>query len=165
MSAGLVLDTCIVSEFAKRAELQSIHLRAWMRDIDPANIVIPVAVIIEIECGIRKIALTNQAKADDLAQWLETLLASRLLIQPMTAGMGQLYAEMVMTPALKNLWLTAPKNGPQAPGQDLAIAATAIVLGATVVTNNVRDFELIDRHFPLPGLQNPMTDPQFCATA
>ncbi len=40
---------------------------------------------------------------------------------------------------------------------DLIIAATAIVHQATVVTFNVGDFVLIDRHFPLPAVLDPGT--------
>lgn len=165
MSAGFALDTCIVSEFAKRANLQDQNLGTWIRGVLPDEIVIPVAAIFEIQCGIQKIALTNPAKSEALGEWLETLLASGFYIQPMTTEIARLHAKMVMTPALKNLWLSPPKSGPQAPGQDLLIAATAIVLGATVVTANTRDFEFIDRYFALPGLLNPLADPQPCIVA
>lgn len=161
MSVGLVLDTCVVSEFAKRADQQNSHLRAWIREIDPTEVAIPVAVIFEIQCGIQKIAPTNPTKSEALAQWLETLLSSGFLIQPVTTEIARLHARMTMTPPLKNLWLPAPKGGPQAPGQDLLIAATAIILGATVVTANTKDFEIIDGYFTLPGLLNPISDPQF----
>ncbi len=160
MPVGLVLDTCVVSESAKRADLQSPYFRAWIREVDAADIAIPVATTFEIQCGIQKIAATNPAKSEALAEWLETLLASDFHIQPMTAEIARLHARMVMTSALKNLWLPTPKAGPQAPGQDLLIAATAIVLGATVVTANTRDFEFIDRCFALPGLLNPIAEPQ-----
>lgn len=162
MLVGLVLDTCIVSEFAKRAEQQNSNLREWIRGVDPTDVTIPVAVIFEIQCGIQKIATTNPAKSEALADWLETLLDSDFHIQPVTAAIARLHARMTMTPALKNLWLQAPKPGPQAPGQDLLIAATAIVLGATVVTANTRDFELIDAYYPLPNLLNPMVGPSLC---
>lgn len=165
MPIGLVLDTCIVSEFAKRADQQNPNLRDWIQEIDPADIAIPVAVIFEIQCGIQKIATTNPAKGEALAEWLEVLLASDFHIQPMTADIARLHARMIMTSALKNLWLPAPKAGPQAPGQDLLIAATAIILGATVVTANTRDFEIIDGYFTLPGLMNPISGPQFCVIA
>lgn len=158
MPAGLVLDTCIVSEFAKRADQQNPNFRAWIRGVDPSDIVIPVAAVFEIQCGIQKIALTSPAKSEALAEWLETLLASGFFIQPMTAEIARLHARMTMTPALKNLWLTTPKSGPQSPGQDLVVAATAIILGAAVVTANTRDFELIDSYFSLPGLHNPMAE-------
>ena len=165
MPVGLVLDTCIVSEFAKRADYQNSNLRKWIQEIDPADVIIPVAVIFEIQCGIQKIALTNPAKSEALAEWLETLLTSDFPIQPVTAEIARLHARMTLTPALKNLWLQAPKPGPQAPGQDLLIASTAIVLGATVVTANIRDFETIDGYFALPGLINPIAGPQPCVVA
>lgn len=160
MPVGLVFDTCVVSESAKRSDLQSPNFRAWIQTIDPRDIIIPVAAIFEIQCGIQKIALTNPTKSTALAEWLETLLGSGFCIQAMTAEIARLHARMVMTAALKNLWLPAIKSGPQAPGQDLVIAATAIVLGATVVTANIRDFEIIDGYFSLPGLMNPIADPQ-----
>lgn len=162
MSAGLVLDTCVVSEFAKGADQQSPALREWIEQVDPDDIVIPVAAIFEIQCGIAKIELRNPAKGQALAAWLEALLASGFQIQPVTIDIARLHAQMVMTPALKNLWLLEPKNGPQSPGQDLLIAATAIVLGSSVVTANVRDFELIHKHFALPGLLNPIASAQSC---
>jgi len=158
MPAGLVLDTCIVSEFAKRADQQNPYFRAWIREVDPSDIVIPVAAVFEIQCGIQKIALTNPAKSEALAEWLESLLVSGLYVQTVTVEIARLHAKMVVTPALKNLWLTTPKSGPQSPGQDLVVAATAIILGAAVVTANMRDFELVDSYFPLPGLHNPMAE-------
>ena len=72
---------------------------------------------------------------------------------------------MIWRSALKNLWLMGAQE--QSPGAGLgsAIAATAIVLGATVITNNVRDFELIDRHFHAARAAEPDDRSQFYATA
>jgi hypothetical protein len=62
---------------------------------------------------------------------------------------------------LHDLWATSPVAKKPTLGQDLSIAAVAIIMGAPIATINVKDFMKIHRFFPLPGLYNPAIDRWF----
>ena len=66
--------------------------------------------------------------------------------------MARLRARMTTCPALRTFLISDPFSARMKFGEDLTIAATAIVLSAVVVTFNVRDFLAIHRQFPLPGI-------------
>jgi predicted nucleic acid-binding protein len=76
-------------------------------------------------------------------------------VLPMNVDAARLIGRMYETPSLRHFIITDPRAKHQATGADLAIAAIAIVCGATVATNNVRHFLQIDAVFPLFGLFNP----------
>lgn len=155
MIPEFVLDTCVVSDFEKTQNRQSPVLREWIQNIDPRSIVIPTAVVFELQCGVAKKRALDPERGGRLADWVDSLVRSGFRFQPITIEIARLEAEMVMTPSLKWLWLPAERKGAQHPGQDLAIAATAIVLGAHIATANVKDFVRISEVFPLPGIVNP----------
>lgn len=64
---------------------------------------------------------------------------------------------MTSVPALKNLWVPAPRAPRPKLGQDLQIAAISITYHVPIASPNVKDFKSIHAHFPLPGLFNPLS--------
>jgi hypothetical protein len=71
----------------------------------------------------------------------------------MTPNVARLLGEMMCCRPLSNLWLSSSIG--RKPGQDLAIAAVAIVYEMPIATLDETDFTLIDEYFSLPGLFNP----------
>jgi toxin FitB len=87
-----------------------------------------VVTIDEIELGIARQRVRNPSFAKDLADWLEvTLRAYEERILPLTVGIARRWGRLAAQLGNKQL--------------DLAIAATALEHGLTVVTRNVSDFE------------------------
>jgi predicted nucleic acid-binding protein len=155
MNPEFVLDTCVVSDFEKTENRQNHFLREWIRSVDPELIVIPIPVVFELQCGVARKRQEDADRGARLEAWVDRLIASGFRFQPVTLQIARLEAEMVMTPSLKNLWLPHGEKRHQQPGQDLVIAATAITLGCTVVTANVKDFAKIGEVYPLRGVFNP----------
>lgn len=75
-----------------------------------------------------------------------------------TPEVARLHAKMLCCRPLKNLWLVDPKAKDKKPGQDLFIAATAIVYDMPIATLDGDDFLAIDNYFALPGVYNPAFD-------
>lgn len=153
--SGFLLDTNVVSESAK--ERPDRALLNWLIRQPPDALAISFTVSFEMKRGIEKLARTKPEKALKLEQWLDAVIASGILYIHQDDAIARVLAEMTMVPQLRSLWMHQPKSHEPSPGQDLAIAATAIVWGLPVATRDVNDFLLIDRFFPLPGLINPFT--------
>ncbi|HUB15400.1 MAG TPA: hypothetical protein VMB34_25850 [Acetobacteraceae bacterium] len=117
-----------------------------------------VITVAEIECGIQKARLTAPETADDVEEWLKTILADG---QPQILGMSiaasRLIGRMYMTPRLRSFVITDPTARKPASGADLAIAAIATTEGAVVATAGIDHFLRIHAEFPLPGLFNPVS--------
>ena len=100
---------------------------AWFGEVNAADLFLSVVTIGEIELGISRQQHLNPVFAQQLADWLDlTLRACGERILPLSLG------------------LPADGGGSQHIGNkqlDLAIAATALEHGLTVVTRNVSDFE------------------------
>ena len=148
-----LLDTNILSDARKPKPPPA--LKSWLRS--QAEIAIPFPAILEIEQGIAEIRRTRPEKADELRAWLDGVLAGRHYYPAINADVARLLAEMYCCRPLKNLWYTFPDSKKETkPGQDLFIAAVAIVHSLPIATSNTPDFVLINRHFPLPGVFAPM---------
>nr|WP_245414272.1 hypothetical protein [Mycoplana dimorpha] len=128
---------------------------AWLNDLG-TPVAIPVGAIIEIERGIKNIAEKNPERSKFLREWLNSILASNVRFLGMDLPTAQLYAHMTSLPALRNLWLPSSFAKNPKLGEDLSIAASAIVHKAPIATMNIRHFLQIHEHFKLPGLYNPM---------
>lgn len=123
--------------------------------------IIPFAAVIEIERGIVHLAGHNAPRAYLLSKWLNSLQTSDVIHGVMNLETARLYGQMTSVPALYDLWATSPVAKKPTLGQDLSIAAVAIVMGAPIATINIKDFMKIDSFFPLPGLYNPAIDEWF----
>ena len=121
-----LLDTDVISELRRRRRNRNVV--AWISNVSAADLFLSVVTIGEIELGIARQRVRNPSFAKDLADWLEvTLRAYEERILPLTVGIARRWGRLAAQVGNKQL--------------DLAIAATALEHGLTVVTRNVSDFE------------------------
>ncbi len=150
-----LIDTNVLSNLEKARP--NPRLQHWLAEVPSSDIFIPVNAIFEIQKGIELAWPTNPGRAAERERWLDDLLGGPPEgFVPLDCAAARTYAKMVCTPALRNFFLTPGLNAKKIKtGDDLAIAAIAIGLEAVVVSFNDRDFMLIHRYFPLPGLFHP----------
>ncbi|WP_064686704.1 PIN domain-containing protein [Rhizobium bangladeshense] len=146
-----LLDTNILSESSKARPHPTIS--AWLKT--QRRVAIPFAVILEVETGIADKHRSNPDKAEELWRWMDELLETDFEYPAATPDVARVLGKLLCCKPLTNLWLVNEKADKKKPGQDLFIAATSIVYDMPIATMNVRDFETIDRYFPLPGVYNP----------
>jgi toxin FitB len=121
-----LLDTDVLSEL--RRSRRDRNVVAWIGDINSADLFLSAVTIGEIELGIARQQVINPSFAQELASWLDvTLRAYGERILPLTVGVVRRWGRIAAQLGNKQL--------------DLAIAATALEHGLTVVTQNVSDFE------------------------
>ena len=121
-----LLDTDVLSELRKRK--RDTNVLVWIGSVAPADLFLSVVTIGEIERGIERQRTVNPTFAAELAGWLDvTLRTYGERILPLTVNIARRWGRL------------AARIGNQ--GIDLAIAATALEHGLTVVTRNVSDFE------------------------
>lgn len=148
-----LLDTNIVSHATKAK--QNPIINEWFKRQD--RIAIPFPVFIEIRQGITSVGRNNPQKAAELSAWLDTVVGSDFYLPPMTAAVAVKLAELYSCRPLKNFWFVGEQSDKK-PGQDLTIAAVAIVHQIPIATLDGGDFAKIDFFFPLPGVYNPAFD-------
>lgn len=119
-----LLDTNVVSELRRPRPHQAV-LR-WIADVPPDQLYLSVVTIGEIQAGIELTREQDAAKAAELENWLDLVLASYNVL-PMDA------------PAFRE-WARLMHRRSDTLSEDAMIAATAKVHNLTVVTRNVRDF-------------------------
>lgn len=121
-----LLDTDVVSELRKRR--CDANVAAWIEPISPTDLYLSTMTVVEITRGIEQRIRDDPAFARDLAIWLDTTLrvyGDRVL--PLTVNVARRWGRLSAQIGNKNL--------------DLAIAATALEHGLTVVTRNVAHYE------------------------
>ena len=121
-----LLDTDILS--ALRRRVRHPEAVAWLEAQRTVNLHLSVVTIGEIERGVAQQERRDPSFAEELARWLDLVLAwygDRILMVdiPTARRWGQLSATIGHA------------------GADLLIAATALEHGLTVVTRNVRHFD------------------------
>ena len=120
-----LIDTDVLSELRKRAA--DANVLGWFETIASTDLFLSTVTIFEIELGIEQRQRDNPAFARELALWLETVLrlyGDRVL--PLTTNIARRWGRISAQVGNKNL--------------DLAIAATALEHGLTVVTRNVAHY-------------------------
>jgi hypothetical protein len=121
-----LVDTDVFSELRRRKRNRNVV--AWFGDVNAADLFVSVVTIGEIELGISREQRLNPVFAQQLSDWLDlTLRAYGERILPLTVGIARRWGRLAVQLGNKQL--------------DLAIAATALEHGLTVVTRNVSDFE------------------------
>ena len=120
-----LLDTVVLSELRKRN--RDVGVLKWIRSVAPSDLFISVVIIGEIEIGIEKQRGIDPHFAEELSRWLDTTLriyGNQIL--RMDVGVAKRWGRL------------AARIGNK--GMDLAIAATALENGLTMVTRNISDF-------------------------
>ena len=125
-----LLDTCALSEYAKKAPAPEVI--AWLDEQDEASLFISVITLGEIEKGIlklRKAAPRRSQKLTALLGKVEQRFAGRIL--PLDAAALHVWAQIAAHAELA---------GRPAPVMDVLLMATAQCHGLTIVTRNAQDF-------------------------
>jgi predicted nucleic acid-binding protein len=122
-----ILDTNVVSEL-RRPEKANLKVAAWASSVPLASIFLSAITILEIELGALAIERRDAAQGRILRIWIDTQVMPRFegRILPIDAVTAQRCARLHIP-------------NPRAE-RDALIAATALVLGMTIVTRNVSDF-------------------------
>jgi predicted nucleic acid-binding protein len=121
-----LLDTDVLSELRKRR--RSPDVATWVQTVPGSELYLSTVTFFEIERGIERQRRADPAFAKDLAAWLElTLRAFGDRILPLTVNIARRWGRLAAQLGNQEL--------------DLAIAATALEHGLTVVTGNTRHFD------------------------
>jgi hypothetical protein len=132
-----LLDTCALSEYAKKAPAPQVI--AWLDEQDEASLFISVITLGEIEKGILKLRASDPIRSQKLTAWLgkvEQRFAGRIL--PLDAAALHVWAQLAAHSELA---------GQAMPVMDGLLMAAAQCHGLTVVTRNVQDFTLYPQVF------------------
>ena len=123
-----LLDTNIVSEL-RRARPHGAAI-AWLRDVRDEDLHVSAVTIGEIQSGIEITREQDDAKAAEIEAWLEQVTET--------------YNVISMDARAFRSWARLMHRRTDDLIEDAMIAATAAVHNLTVVTRNVRDFEVFN---------------------
>ncbi|MBY3417059.1 type II toxin-antitoxin system VapC family toxin [Rhizobium laguerreae] len=152
MKTAFLLDTCVISETALPRPRESVI--AFLATAD--NYFIPAGALMELQMGITKICATNPIKAVQLSAWYHGLVRAGIPIVETDREVSETWGVLSADPRLQRL---IPGSGKKPRGgQDLHIAAAALVRRLPIATMNVNDFMLIHDCYPLPGIYDPLAD-------
>ena len=121
-----LLDTDVLSELRKPKRNPGVA--KWFDAVPDSELHVSMITLVEIERGIERQRKPNSAFAKDLEEWLErTLRGFDERILPLTINIARRWGRLAAQLGNKEL--------------DIAIAATALEHGLTVVTGNTKHFE------------------------
>lgn len=132
-----LLDTCVLSEYARKAPAP--HVIAWLDEQDEDSLFISVISLGEIEKGVLKLAATDPLRSRRLTAWLgkvEQRFAGRIL--PLATAELRAWAQIAARAELAGWPISV---------MDALIMATAQCHGLTIVTRNVQDFQAYPQVF------------------
>ena len=132
-----LLDTNVVSELRRPRPHKGVS--EWIGGVPADRLFLSAVTVGEIQAGIEITRGRDAAKAEELASWLDRVVAG--------------YGVLPMDAAAFREWARLKHGKPDAMIEDAMIAATAKVRGLTVATRNVRDFRVfgVDIFDPFDG--------------
>ena len=131
-----ILDTNVVSEQRKPKPHGAVL--AWLADTPAQLLYVAAPTLGELQAGLEITRAQDEAKALAIGRWIDALSRADNIL-PMDGETFRIWARLMHGKG-DNLY------------EDAMIAATAVQHGMTVVTRNVRDFEV----FQVPTL-NPFS--------
>lgn len=129
MSGRWLLDTCVLSEYARAKP--NAHVMKWLAAADEAALALSVLTLAELRRGA--LALPPSRRRSALESWIDEALPARFLnrVFPVDKTVADVWAERQAR---------LDRQGRPLPVFDGLIAATAVVHGYGVATRNERDF-------------------------
>jgi hypothetical protein len=121
-----LLDTNVVSELRRTRPHGAVL--AWLDGVRDEDLHLSAVTVGEIQSGVEITREQDEAKAAEIEAWLERVEAT--------------YNVLSMDASIFRAWARLMHRRPDALIEDAMIAATAAIHGLTVVTRNVRDFEV-----------------------
>jgi len=121
-----LLDTNVVSELRRVRPHGAVV--AWLSAVPAATLSISAMTLGELQAGVEITRDRNPVRAAELEAWLDQVAASGNVL-PLDGPVCRVWARLM-------------HRRPDRLIGDAMIAATAIVHGLTVVTRNLRDFEV-----------------------
>lgn len=147
-----LIDTCVLSDLAK--EKPDYGLKNWIKRTD--RLFIPVAAIMELEIGCNLVVESDPPKYAELRSWINELATMGFRYIDTDRAVAAQLGKMMACPALRCLWVPDPKAKKPRFGQDIHIAAAAIVHNMCIASLDIHDFTLIHKYFPIPGFFHPI---------
>lgn len=154
MSESFLLDTCVLSEMSKSRPSPAV---LWFLETS-ANLFLPTAVLMEFQLGITEASSKDPIRAVRLSNWYSRIIAAGLPILDTTKEVAEVWGVLAADSRLRGLIVGDGRAKKPRNGQDIHIAAFCLVHRLPIATMNARDFALIDRYYPLPGIYNPSED-------
>lgn len=148
-----LLDTDVLSNLSKQKQCPALF--DWFVRLHPKQFCLAMCTVFELQRGIELLRLKNPALAAEKERWLEELLRARPKIIQADLAITREHASLAAVPDLQHFDGSDAGRRSVRPSQDLLIAATAIVMDATIATFNTKDFLKIHTYSKLPGLYHP----------
>ena len=131
-----LLDTNVILELRRPKPHGTVI--AWVANAAEQDLFLSALTLAEIQAGIELTREQDQAKADELENWLNQVAATHQILS--------------MDGSIFRTWAKLMHRRSNTLYEDAMIAATAKVHHLTVVTRNIKDFQ----HFDVP-LLDPFT--------
>ena len=122
---GFLLDTNILSETRRVRPHKGVM--NWLATVPEDEVFVSAVTIGEVQEGIEAARQTDQAKAQELERWLDSIEATMQVV----AMSGEMFRE----------WARLMQRKSRSEIEDAMIAATAGIRGLTIATRNTADFQ------------------------